>query len=125
MLDWKEEELWTVRETAKFLKVSVSTVYNLLNRGELHYVKVGQRRRILRQEIYNYLATQTDTLRNAAAVVPTPAKATSPESPVAPAPSLSVSGPPSDLHASPAQGLEEFKGNAQSVASGLVFADRQ
>jgi excisionase family DNA binding protein len=35
-----------VGEVARFLKLSVSTIYGFMDRGELPYVKIGKARRI-------------------------------------------------------------------------------
>lgn len=45
----------TVAETAEQLRVSDRTVFNLINRGELISIKVGNRRRIPRQALIDYL----------------------------------------------------------------------
>ncbi|MEX2287744.1 MAG: helix-turn-helix domain-containing protein [Planctomycetaceae bacterium] len=43
--------LLTIQATAKLLALSRSTLYNLMERGELPYVKIGRARRIPSQEI--------------------------------------------------------------------------
>jgi excisionase family DNA binding protein len=47
--------LLTVNEVAKRLKVTRATVYALMNRGELTYTTVGQRRRVEESEIERYI----------------------------------------------------------------------
>jgi excisionase family DNA binding protein len=47
--------LWTTREVAKFLRVSLKTVFNLRKRG-LPYVQLGGAVRFVPQEIRDYLA---------------------------------------------------------------------
>jgi excisionase family DNA binding protein len=42
------EGLVTVKEAGRFLGLSVASVYNLMSRGELPYVKLGRSRRIPR-----------------------------------------------------------------------------
>lgn len=54
-----EDELLEQEQVARILKVSVPTVRNLGNRGELEYVLVGRQRRIRRSELDRYLAAQT------------------------------------------------------------------
>ena len=48
-------ELWTTKEVAKFLRVSLKTVFNLRKRG-LPYVQLGGAIRFVPQEIRDYLA---------------------------------------------------------------------
>jgi len=47
--------LWTTKEVAKFLRVSLKTVFNLRKRG-LPYVQLGGAVRFVPQEIRDYLA---------------------------------------------------------------------
>ncbi len=49
------QNLWTTREVAEFLQVSVKTVYNLRKRG-LPFVHLGGAVRFVPQEIRDYLA---------------------------------------------------------------------
>jgi excisionase family DNA binding protein len=49
------EPLLTAKETADVLKVTVRTVYNLLERGELRGVKVGRVWRFSEDELKAYL----------------------------------------------------------------------
>lgn len=46
-----EEGLLSVREAARFLSVSRSTLYELMESGQLHYVKLGRARRIPRRAV--------------------------------------------------------------------------
>jgi excisionase family DNA binding protein len=41
-----DDGLATVPEAAEFLRLSCGTVYNLMERGELRYCKIGKNRRI-------------------------------------------------------------------------------
>ncbi|REJ91098.1 MAG: DNA-binding protein [Planctomycetota bacterium] len=45
------EKLLTVREAAELLRLGRSTLYNLMDRGLLAYVKIGRARRIPPSEI--------------------------------------------------------------------------
>lgn len=48
------QDLWTTREAAKFLHVSLKSVFNLRKKG-LPFVQVGGAVRFVPQEIKNYL----------------------------------------------------------------------
>ena len=48
-------ELLDVREVARLLKVSISTVERLTRRGELPSVKFGRSRRYFRRDVMAYL----------------------------------------------------------------------
>jgi excisionase family DNA binding protein len=50
------EGLFTITETGAFLKVSRATVYNLMDRGELPFVKVGRTRRIPKRAVLQLAA---------------------------------------------------------------------
>ena len=45
-----------VADAARFLKVSPSSVYNLMGRGRLPYVKIGKSRRIPRRSLVAFAA---------------------------------------------------------------------
>ncbi len=47
--------VYTLEEVADILKVSVSTVRNLINRGELKAIRVGFQLRIKKEELDRYL----------------------------------------------------------------------
>jgi excisionase family DNA binding protein len=49
-----DSELWTTKEAAKYLHVSLKTVFNLRKRG-LPYVQLGGAVRFVPQEIRDYL----------------------------------------------------------------------
>jgi putative molybdopterin biosynthesis protein len=48
-------EVFSAEEAAEILKVSKRTVYNEIKRGNLKAKKVGNRYRILKSEIENYM----------------------------------------------------------------------
>jgi excisionase family DNA binding protein len=48
--------LLTVKEASAFLKVSVATLYKLMERGELVYTKIGRSRRIPRKALVELAA---------------------------------------------------------------------
>ena len=50
-----DEDLWTTREVARHLRVSLKTVFNLRKKG-LPYVQLGGAVRFVPQEIKDYLA---------------------------------------------------------------------
>jgi excisionase family DNA binding protein len=55
------DEYLTVNEIAKTLRLNGQTVRNMIDRGELRAVRVGQRRvRVLRADLDAFLADQTD-----------------------------------------------------------------
>lgn len=49
------EELMTVQDTAKFLRLSVPTIYNLIHKGELPMMKRAKRCYFTREDLLNYL----------------------------------------------------------------------
>ncbi len=51
-----ESDLWTTKETAKYLRVSLKTVFNLRKKG-LPYVQLGGAVRFVPQEIRDYLVS--------------------------------------------------------------------
>jgi excisionase family DNA binding protein len=51
--DWVADGLMQVAEVAQFLSVGRSTVYQLMDRGELPFVKLGASRRIPRRAVLN------------------------------------------------------------------------
>ena len=52
-------ELMTARELEAMLKIDVKTIYSYVQRGLIPYVKIQSNVRFLRQEILNWLETQT------------------------------------------------------------------
>lgn len=51
-----EDGLVTVKEACQFLRLGVTKVYDLMNRGELSYVKFGRARRIPRRVLVEFVA---------------------------------------------------------------------
>ncbi len=51
-----EDGLMTVREAADFLRISRSRLYELMDRGELIYLKLGRSRRIPRRAVIELAA---------------------------------------------------------------------
>src|ERR1700734_1936951 len=51
-----DSDLWTTERVAKYLHVSLKTVFNLRKKG-LPYVQLGRAVRFVPQEIKNYLVT--------------------------------------------------------------------
>ncbi len=49
--------LMTVKEAAEFLRLSRSSVYALMDHGELAFVKLGRRRRIPRRALVELAAS--------------------------------------------------------------------
>ena len=49
------DELLTVQDTAKFLSLSVSTIYGLTSKGELPFMKRSKRCYFSKVELINYL----------------------------------------------------------------------
>ena len=50
-----DDILLNVKETAKFLDLSVATIYSKVNRGELPYSKVGKRLYFSKSELTSYI----------------------------------------------------------------------
>jgi excisionase family DNA binding protein len=55
MLEWNGDAVMTLEEAAGFLKVSETTVYQLVRSGELKARKVGREWRILKSQLVEYL----------------------------------------------------------------------
>ena len=51
----KQAEYFTVRELAKFLNLTVPTIYSKVSRGDLPYLKRGKRLYFSRETIENWL----------------------------------------------------------------------
>lgn len=47
--------LYTIRETAQILKISVASVYRLMSKGDLQWHDVGKLRRVSQKQIDDYL----------------------------------------------------------------------
>lgn len=54
-----ENEMITVREISKYLRISLPSVYNLLNTGAIPHVKVGCRYIIPREAFLHWLNENT------------------------------------------------------------------
>ena len=52
-----ENEMITVREIAKFLRISLPSAYKLVNAGTIHHVKVGYRY-IIPREAFQFWVSQ-------------------------------------------------------------------
>ena len=52
------EGLWTVREAAAFLGMGRSAVYELMNTGELPWVKIGRSRRVPKRAVVELAARE-------------------------------------------------------------------
>ena len=50
-----EKEFYTVKELAELLQVTPTTIYRLMNRGELAYHQVGRAKRFSREDVEEYL----------------------------------------------------------------------
>ena len=57
-IDLVSEGLMTVREAAEFLGLSRSTVYELMESGELPFAKIGKARRIPRRAVTAFAASR-------------------------------------------------------------------
>lgn len=45
------EELMTTKEVAKYLRISITTIHNMIKRGDLHPAKIGKDYRFKRSDI--------------------------------------------------------------------------
>ena len=54
-----EHEVYTLQEVANNLKCSVSTVRNLIKRGQLQSMRVGNRHRITEEQLQAYKQAQS------------------------------------------------------------------
>lgn len=52
----EEYPLMTIKEVAQYLKLSVHTIYKLVEQGRLPGVKLGKQWRFRKEEVYNWLA---------------------------------------------------------------------
>jgi excisionase family DNA binding protein len=48
---WGVEELFTVQETADYLKTSRAQIYNFMNDGSLPFILIGKHRRIKESDL--------------------------------------------------------------------------
>ena len=59
-MDFKENEVYTLEETEKILKVSRSTMLRLIKKGIIRSAKVGKQYRILGKEILRLLSPKLE-----------------------------------------------------------------
>lgn len=62
MLEWGGDSVMTLEEGAAFLKVSGTTVYQLVRSGELKARKVGREWRILKSQLVEFLKLEGETM---------------------------------------------------------------
>jgi excisionase family DNA binding protein len=62
MLEWNGDAVMTLEEAAGFLKVSETTVYQLVRSGELKARKVGREWRILKSQLVEYLKQDGESM---------------------------------------------------------------
>jgi excisionase family DNA binding protein len=62
MLEWNGDAVMTLEEAAGFLKVSETTVYQLLRSGELKARKVGREWRILKSQLVEFLKQDGESM---------------------------------------------------------------
>jgi excisionase family DNA binding protein len=60
--DWKEERnmLWTVKQVADYLNVSISLIYKLVNANELSCVRLGDCIRFMPEAVENMISNKTN-----------------------------------------------------------------
>jgi excisionase family DNA binding protein len=68
MLEWNGDAVMTLEEAASFLKVSETTVYQLVRSGELKARKVGREWRILKSQLVEFLKQDTETTTQDSAI---------------------------------------------------------
>ena len=56
-----ENEILTIQEVSHFLRIPVSTIYSLAQKGKLRGAKIGRQWRFLREEIVNYLRGEAES----------------------------------------------------------------
>jgi excisionase family DNA binding protein len=52
---WAVEELFTVQETADYLKTSRAQIYNFMNDGSLPFILIGKHRRIKESDLIAFV----------------------------------------------------------------------
>jgi excisionase family DNA binding protein len=62
MLEWGGDAVMTLEEAAAFLKVSETTVYQLVRSGELKARKVGREWRILKSQLVEFLKLEGEAI---------------------------------------------------------------
>ena len=60
----EEGDILTVRETAKLLKISEATIYRMVEKKEIPYIRVGEKIiRFRRSDIDRWLSDSTQTIK--------------------------------------------------------------
>ena len=57
-----DDEFLTLKETAKLLKLSINTVYTLVQKKKIPAFKIGGKWRISKKELINYIKSKTITV---------------------------------------------------------------
>jgi excisionase family DNA binding protein len=70
MLEWGGDAVMTLEDAAAFLKVSETTVYQLVRSGELKARKVGREWRILKSQLVEFLKLEGETLVSENVILP-------------------------------------------------------
>jgi excisionase family DNA binding protein len=70
MLEWNGDAVMTLEEAAGFLKVSETTVYQLVRSGELKARKVGREWRILKSQLVEFLKQDGEGITQEATIMP-------------------------------------------------------
>lgn len=58
----KDQKIMTIQEVSAFLRIPVSTIYELAKKGKLHGVKFGKHWRFLEDDILGYFKMAEGTL---------------------------------------------------------------
>jgi excisionase family DNA binding protein len=70
MLEWNGDAVMTLEEAAGFLKVSETTVYQLVRSGELKARKVGREWRILKSQLVEFLKQDGEGITQEVTIMP-------------------------------------------------------
>ena len=70
MLEWGGDAVMTLEEAAEFLKVSETTVYQLVRSGELKARKVGREWRILKSQLVEFLKLEGENMTTDNIILP-------------------------------------------------------
>jgi excisionase family DNA binding protein len=68
------DELYTIREVAEKLKISISSVYRYVENGSFPHTKIGTNIRFNQQNIESFLAGKSEKTEPVKANAPTPAE---------------------------------------------------
>jgi len=74
MLNVIDERYYTPEELSKGFKLSLSTIYNLIYKGELPYIKIGKSYRIPHRYLLEYLNNHSSGLTSSPKKLPAAAK---------------------------------------------------